>query len=490
VSDLSPPAEGDRPGPVHRGAGRSDERRAPRTHRLALVVPLAALALVAAACSSSSAPGAGTTTASTFAGGSPWLGTFTTATLPEPVNALTDVACATALRCWAVGSTVGGSGAPNGAAVIATTDGGATWTNQPIPGSVGYLSRIACSDRRTCVAVGQAAQTSNGQAISIATTDGGASWTVVPSPDTVLDITALTCRADRSCLAVGTTANGSAALTEPSPGSAWVQRGPLPTGITGATAISCTTARICLVTGSVAVAADHSTGTVALTTDGGTTWAAEATPKGLGELNGISCLSGPVTGAGAIPAPSTAPTTAPPTTVPTTASTATASTVTTTTAAGSSPSTTTAPTTTVPTTTVPTTTVPTTTTTAPAPLVGVSGARCVVTGTTATVLSGARAGKGVLLTTANGGATWTSQPVPAAAAAFSDVSCIALDTCVAVGSTVGTARHAGVIVVTGSPGRPWASSSSVAAPQSLSAVSCVSLSACVVVGESISQHLS
>ena len=437
------------------------------SRRIWAVAAVAVVSLTMTACSSSGSASQ-TSTASTFAGGSPWLGSFVTAALPAPVNALTAVACATATRCWAVGSTVGGSGAPNGAALITTADGGSTWTGQAIPPQVAYLSAISCSDQHRCTAVGQAAQNSNGLAASIATANGGATWTLLPPPAGVLDIATVTCRPDRRCIAIGTTAGGATALVATSPTSGWTVRGALPPGISGATSISCTDDRTCWVTGHTLVDADHVSGALSLTTDGGVTWRAVASPTGLGYLNAVSCLAGSPTGSGALPGRrgSTATPTVPPTSTPSTTAAAGA---TTTTAPGPATS---------------------TTTTVPPPVVGVAGARCTVVGTSATVLNGARTGHGVLLTSDNGGATWTSRAVPATAAALRGLSCTALATCVAVGSTVASAPGGGVIVVTGSTDDPWRRATSVGAPLSLSAVSCVSISSCVTVGEAISEHLS
>jgi hypothetical protein len=444
VSDVTPPPECDGSGSVHRARG------------LRWMLTLGAVALTAGACTSSGTT-SGTSTAATFPEGSPWTGTLVTAPLPPPVHVLTDVACVTSARCWAVGSTVGSAGAPNGAALITTADGGATWTGQTIPPQVAYLSSVSCSDLHHCRAVGQAAPGANGAATSIATSDGGTTWTLQPGPAGVLDITAVTCRPDRRCVAIGTTAGGSTALVAATPTSGWTPLGPLPPGISGATSLSCTSDRSCWVTGHIQVDADHVNGVVAVTTDGGTSWLTEVTPRGLGYLNAVSCLPGPTQGAGALPARST--TTVPPST----------------TAAAPPPAT--AP-------------LATTSTTAPAPAVGVAGARCTVVGTSATVVDGARAGHAVVLTTDNGGATWANQSVAATAAALSGVSCTALATCMAVGSTVAAEGPAGIVVVTASTAHPWRRAPSVSAPLSLSAVSCVSISSCVSVGESISEHLS
>ena len=410
---------------------------------------------------------------STFAVNSPWLGRFTAVGVPTPVNALSALDCVNATRCWAVGSTVGSGGAPNGAAVIATTDGGIKWAAQNIPPTVGYLSAVACNNVGHCTAVGQAAQASGGQAVIISTADGGAQWTQVPAPAGVLDLTAVSCHPDGWCMAVGSAPTGSVALVSTTSGASWVQAGPLPATMSGASALSCTGDQRCWVTGHTTVALDHVAGALSLTTDGGTNWAMVATPPGTGSLNGISCFNGSPTGSGAVPVPSTTSTTAPPTT-------STAAGV----ASGSSVPTTTS---TAPTTTTTTASPPSTTTTAP--IVGIPGARCTVVGTTATILDAARAGHGLILTTANGGATWSSQTVTSLSASLNGVSCTAIGTCVTVGSSVATSPQAGLVIVTGAPGHPWKAPSTVGAPQLLTAVSCTSLSRCVAVGESVSEHL-
>ena len=117
-----------------------------------------------------------------------------------------------------------------------------------------------------------------------------------------------------------------------------------------------------------------------------------------------------------------------------------------------------------------------------------AGVRCTVVGTTSSSLVDPRAGHGVILTSANGGASWTQQSVKGSAASLADVSCTAINTCVAVGSSVATAAYQGVMILTGSTQKPWSRSSLVATAQPLSAVSCASTSQCVAVGESVSEY--
>ena len=214
------------------------------------------IALVVAACTS---PGT-TAPPSTFGVGSPWLGTFTAVGLPAPVNSLTALDCADSTRCWAVGSTVGGAGVPNGAAVIATADGGGRWAAEVIPPTVGYLSGISCSSVRSCTAVGQAGQASGGQAAVITTTDGGGRWVPVPVPTGILDLTAVSCQADGRCVAVGTAATGTVSLVSTSSGTAWVQAGTLPATMSGPSSVSCAGNLHCWVTGHTSVALDHVAG--------------------------------------------------------------------------------------------------------------------------------------------------------------------------------------------------------------------------------------
>jgi photosystem II stability/assembly factor-like uncharacterized protein len=104
-------------------------------------------------------------------------------------------------------------------------------------------------------------------------------------------------------------------------------------------------------------------------------------------------------------------------------------------------------------------------------------------------VTGTRTGHGVILTTVDGGTSWTSQRVAPSAAALLGVSCTTVDACVAVGSAVGLEPHAGVAVLTGPTGHPWKKASAVFAPQALTGVSCTSASRCLMVGESISEHL-
>lgn len=110
-------------------------------------------------------------------GGAHWA--TQTAPLPAADAELTDVVFADATHGWAVGAILGDEGT-NASVILATTNGGATWTRQltyhpPVlenqPGAV--LTAIACSDARHLVAVG----TDDSGCEVFRTANGGATWT-------------------------------------------------------------------------------------------------------------------------------------------------------------------------------------------------------------------------------------------------------------------------------------------------------------------------
>jgi hypothetical protein len=342
-------------------------------------------------------------------------------TLPAPVQSLRAVACPSSRNCWAVGSTTATATTPSGAVVVGSDDGGATWTVEPTPPSVGYLSAIACATTRACTAVGQVGQTGVGPGAVLTTTDGGTTWVLGTVPAGTTDVTAVDCRPGGACTALGQVAGRVTTLTRSS-SDTWSSGGTLPPADSTATGLTCTDAVHCWATAAQAVDVAHVVGVIAVTSDGGATWTPQTVPVGTGALQGIDCTPG---------------------------------------------------------------------TTANGRVTDGLGASCVAVGTTATVLGGARSGRGVVLTSATGGRSWTAAPVTATAADVLAVSCVA-GPCVAVGTAIASAPQAGVVVLTGSgtgPGAAWGRAAVTPVALPLTGVSCVSLSTCVVVGESVSARL-
>jgi photosystem II stability/assembly factor-like uncharacterized protein len=95
--------------------------------------------------------------------------TWTTQTAPTGVATLYDVEFVDALHGWAVGSGTAASG-PSAGVLLATTDGGATWTPQSVPtGRVDPLYSASAGDTAHCWI--------GGTRMVLATVDAGLSWT-------------------------------------------------------------------------------------------------------------------------------------------------------------------------------------------------------------------------------------------------------------------------------------------------------------------------
>ncbi len=386
----------------------------------------------------------------------PFVGGFSTVVLPAGVQALRDVDCPSVLRCWAVGS----SSAAASAAVVTTTDGGATWKVQPVPSSVGYLAAIACPTTRACTAVGQfGADGAGGTGAVLATTDAGAAWTPAAVPAGTSDVTAVDCPVAGTCLALADVDGRVTTLTAGAPGAPWTAGGALPPTVSAATALSCTGPDDCWAAATSPVDVAHAVGAVAVTTDAGATWALQTLPPGTGVLSDIACTATAVAGGAGAPGgrAGVGATTIPPTTTATAGTTATGTATT-------------------------------------APPTGPSG-DCTAVGSTSTVTGATRTGQGLILTTGDGGSTWSPSALTAAYATSADllaVSCGA-GPCVAVGTTVASAPEPGIVVlagVTGSGSDAWRRATVADLPLALSGVSCRSLASCVVVGESGAAHLS
>lgn len=373
----------------------------------------------------------------------------------------------------ALGLSAACSSAPSGMATVSPTTSPSSslgsWYGHlnasPLPATVHTLRAISCPTARRCWAAGSTLATASvpaGAALA-ATIDGGSSWTIETVPASVRYLSAIACASPRSCTAVGqvglTGAGPGAILTTVDSGATWELQS-VPVGTTDVTAVDCRPGRRCtalgVVSGRVTVLAPTSTGiwepggvlptvvtaTALSCTDASYCWATATQPVDVDHVIGVIAATsdgGTTWALQRVPAGTGA-------------------------------------------------------------LQGIachSGATggtrtsCTAVGTTSTIISGSRVGQGVVLTTENGGSSWTAEPVPSTIADLLGESCGA-GPCVAVGTTVTTSSQAGIAILTGVVGRTRsvgkrASVAHVALP--LTAVSCVTMSVCVMVGESVAAQL-
>ncbi|HVC82522.1 MAG TPA: YCF48-related protein, partial [Chloroflexota bacterium] len=226
--------------------------------------------------------------------------TNTATASPTSTATLGSISCPSSSTCFAVGT---------GGTILATRNGGATWTSLP-SGTTQQLSGISCPSISTCVAVedlaraflvtndggatwtSRAAATNGAAAISCpstvicfavgisdaieATSDGGATWTA-QSSGTPSNLWSVSCPSTTTCFAVGTSGT---ILATSNGGSTWTSQ---PTGTTNYLAwISCPSTTTCFVVGDP--------GLILATSDGGATWNSQ--PSGTTQtLRGISCPS-------------------------------------------------------------------------------------------------------------------------------------------------------------------------------------------------------
>lgn len=202
--------------------------------------------------------------------------------------------CASAARCWVGGST--GGGGTGG--VWMTGDGGATWTQQTLPGRTGTLLGLTCVSATQCWAVGQ------GGTI-LATSDGGATWIAESSGlrgRGAANLNAISCAGATLCWAVGDATarrgrrggGGGAAtiLATTDAGATWTAQA---SGTTrNLLGVSCPTATQCWAVGQG--------GTILATGDGGTTWVPETSGTGqnLDAVSFVGSQDGWAVGAGGL----------------------------------------------------------------------------------------------------------------------------------------------------------------------------------------------
>lgn len=214
---------------------------------------------------------------------------------PNGIGDLGAVSCANAKRCWAVG--VAGPGttpAPGGSAVIArTTNGGVTWRAQHVPGgSTPQLSGVSCPTTRACMAVGSNGSSLPGGGVILTTGDAGTVWTAATVPAGAFTIASVSCASPVDCLAIVSNGGGLFWSAESTNfGQTWQQLGDLPSSFLAGDDLSCQTGGPCLVAGYVPTAAGHGQGAVALSADGGHTWALATVPSGTGILQSAECTS-------------------------------------------------------------------------------------------------------------------------------------------------------------------------------------------------------
>jgi photosystem II stability/assembly factor-like uncharacterized protein len=178
------------------------------------------------------------------------------------LTAITAVSCASATHCWA------GAFDAKGSAIIATTNGGATWRVEYATARFDDILSIDCTSATHCLAIGDVGE--GASADFLETTDGGTVWSVRAAPKALRLAGALSCANGSDCWAVGLAPDRpqAAVARTTDGGRAWTAESvpALYTAMSSPFGISCASTADCVVTGEGSLT----------TTNGGKTWARHA----------------------------------------------------------------------------------------------------------------------------------------------------------------------------------------------------------------------
>jgi hypothetical protein len=309
--------------------------------------------------------------------------------------------------------------------------------------STTVLSGVSCIDK-VCVVVGST-NNSGGTAVVAKTTNNGSTWTDKIAPAGTSAYNAVVCPSATFCMAVGQdSSNDPDIAVSPATGSHWIAQTP-PAADGPLYAVSCQSVSLCWAGG---YSAGFTSGAMADTSNGGTTWNPETVPSGASgvtQVTGVSCKGSPTVscyGSGygtqyVFSAPYLLKSTSNKTSW---------------------------------------TQIP----------VGVESAgqfnaiSCFTAKKCVTV--GQVGGAGFILSTTTG-TTWTSETVPSGVSTLNGVSCIAATTtCYAVGKL---SSGSAALVVSTDSGVTWTSQTAPSGAGDMNAVSCAKSTTCVAVGEAL-----
>ena len=212
--------------------------------------------------------------------------------------------CPTVTTCYAVD--LGSS--QYGAVVEVTTDGGAAWQASPLPAGTWLTSNLTCSTAEGCLVAGYAdvpigaTSPSGGMPAIFVTTDGGAGWSTVPLPRQAVDVVSLACRSAIVCVGASygtptsTAPQGAAVSVRTTDGGASWSVVPFPTAIIPSRpyGVSCAGVGDCVVVGTTGfgatpVGSSTASGAALYSDDGGASWSTATVPAGVAVVRAVSC---------------------------------------------------------------------------------------------------------------------------------------------------------------------------------------------------------
>jgi photosystem II stability/assembly factor-like uncharacterized protein len=112
---------------------------------------------------------------------------------------LSAISCASQSACYAAGT----NSSDTGLVVLATSNGGKSWTTRTLPSGIDDVGGIACATSKRCVVAGDINKNDESNRVIYATTDSGSRWTKQSVPTGTGDLDDVWCSAKSYCLASG-----------------------------------------------------------------------------------------------------------------------------------------------------------------------------------------------------------------------------------------------------------------------------------------------
>lgn len=207
------------------------------------------------------------------------------------------LSCPTVSTCYVMSGHYNSpdAGAPLlGVSLSVSSDGGQTWTAQPMPSGFAPTSQVACGSGSMCAAGG----IRSGVPVLAVTQDGGGTWSLDPLPRGVGHFATVSCLSESFCAGLATnsklsvlsqTITDATFLLTTDGGTTFTDRS-LVKG-DSMQALDCESEQDCTAIGwndELGGQGNFGAGVSAHTTDGGATWTAGTIPEGLGVQGGSS----------------------------------------------------------------------------------------------------------------------------------------------------------------------------------------------------------
>ena len=144
------------------------------------------------------------------------------------------------------------------------------------------------------MAVGSNGASLPGSGVVVTTSDGGGSWSPAVSPQNALAMESVTCASPSDCTAVVSDGTSTWSAHSADFGQTWQQEGTFPSLFFPGNDLTCVAGGTCIDAGYVPTSNSHGQGAIAVSADGGQTWALASVPTGIGVLQSAACLSASV----------------------------------------------------------------------------------------------------------------------------------------------------------------------------------------------------